>query len=157
MRTERRCGSGPSSRATRAVNSRNSSSRKAKPSSPVDQQRDLGPFLIALRNGQSRHAARETGGEQTGGLQGDIAQVEDLAASRAIGRGRREHGIRREQRREQNDIGEEEDPESVADDDPLRGRATAAVPARSRAMVAAMLVAEMIRIGQGCSAELLLR
>ena len=55
----------------------------------------------------------------------DEASAETTAAGiRAAGGRVREHGEGREQRRKHDDIAEQEDPEAVADDDPLRRRVT---------------------------------
>ena len=57
----------------------------------------------------------------------DIAEIEQLASARPA-RGRvRQHRIAREERREHDDVAEQEDPEAVADDDPLRRGAAGAM------------------------------
>ena len=58
--------------------------------------------------------------QQAGGLEGDCRQVEQVAAARAAGGGVGEHRVAREQRREQDDVADQEDPEAVGDDDALR-------------------------------------
>ena len=56
------------------------------------------------------------------GLDRDIAQVEQLVAARAARGLPVQHGVGGEERREHDDVAEQEDPEAVADDDALRRR-----------------------------------
>ena len=57
--------------------------------------------------------------EQARGLEGDRGQVEQLAAARAACGGVGQDCVGREQRREQDDVADQEDPEAVGDDDAL--------------------------------------
>src|SRR5579859_5662906 len=69
-------------------------------------------------------AADETGQQQAAGLDGDITQIEQIPARRTAGGGALQHGEGGEDRREHDDVGQQEDPEAETDDDALVGRTT---------------------------------
>src|SRR5262249_29219064 len=68
--------------------------------------------------------------QQTHRLDENIAEVEELGSGRAARGVARQDRIGREQRREHDDVAEDENPESISDDDSLRRRSAAAAAAR---------------------------
>src|SRR5207302_2310556 len=65
-----------------------------------------------------------------GGLDENIAEIEQVTAIRSAGGLTRQDRVSREQPREHDHVAEDEDPEAVSDDNARRGRAAAAPPAR---------------------------
>ncbi len=112
------------------ANSVTSMNRKAAPSTNVRTAK------IKKRAGCRRSAdnapspARIAREQQTHRLDKDIAEIEQLGAGRSAGGVARQHRIGGEQRREHDDVAEDEDPEPIGDDDALRRRPAAAAPAR---------------------------
>src|SRR6185437_6835523 len=102
--------------------------QKHKTQQSRDQQCQLRPFLAALACSDTRHAAGEAGKQQACGLDGDTVRIENLPCRRAVGCCRRQYRIRGKQRGEHDDVGNEEDPEAVTDDDSFRGWATGSMP-----------------------------
>ncbi len=85
--------------------------------------------------------------QQGAGLQRHPRHLDDLPRRRPAGRRAPQHGVGREEAGEHDDVAEQEDPEAVADDDPLAGRAGLAVAGAlggTLASVAAM--AEAVRV-----------
>ena len=62
----------------------------------------------------------------------NVAKIEELRGGRTTGRRTGEHGVGGEERREHHDVGQQEYPEPVADDDALGRGAAFAVPGRPR-------------------------
>src|SRR4051812_34028115 len=112
-----------------------------------DQQEDLGPEQVAgigRGEGEAAGVAREQEGR---GLPADPRHLDQLAYSRPA-RGRaplnREGG---EEAGEHDYVGEQEDPEAVADDDPLARRAGHSVAgALDRALLPVAAMAEPVRV-----------
>ena len=67
-------------------------------------------------------AAGETRQEKAGGLDRDILQIEQILPARPACSLSGQHRVGGEERREHDDVAEQEDPEAVADYDSLRGR-----------------------------------
>src|SRR6185369_7658534 len=85
---------------------------------------------VPLDHREARHTAGEARHQQTGGLDGDAAQIEQLLARRPA-RGRiAQYGVAREEARKHHDVAEQENPEAVADHDAFRRRPSVTVPAR---------------------------
>ena len=89
--------------------------------------RDLRPEQIVSRDREARHPAGEAREEQTRRLRRRVVQIEELLRSGAAIARLDQHCIGGKETGEENDVGEDEDPEAVADDDALRRRAAGAV------------------------------
>ena len=99
------------------------SSRPRKPArarrSPPSRRRTSARDAPARR---WRPAAGEAREQEAGSLERDVGEVEQVLAARAASGLVGQHGVGGEERREHHDVAEQEDPEAVADEDPLRGR-----------------------------------
>src|SRR3984957_2259872 len=84
-------------------------------------------------------AAGKTRKQEAGGLDRDIVQVEKIPAARPTRGLPGEHRIGGEKRREHDDVAEQEDPETVTDDDTLRGWICVIEKRPGRAMAMALL------------------
>src|SRR6516164_919999 len=80
--------------------------------------------------GQRPEPARVARDQQTHRLDEDVAEIEELGSGRSAGGIAPQDRKGGEQRREHDRVAEDEDPEPISDDDPLRGRPAAAAPAR---------------------------
>src|SRR5665213_4166542 len=84
--------------------------------------RDVEPRAVTDADGDAGETAGEAGGEQAGGLDAGTAKIEQLRPIRPA-RGRADqNGVGGEKRREHHDVAEQENPEPVGNDDPLRRR-----------------------------------
>ena len=70
----------------------------------------------------------ETGGKQEGGLECDPRRIEQVMPRRATGSRRLQHGMRREEGGEHDDVAEQEYPKSISNDDALGGGSPFAAP-----------------------------
>src|SRR3954469_2519046 len=112
-----------------------------------DQQEDLGPQLVARIGRGEGQAARIARKQQSGRLPGDARYLDEPAYGGSPGRRAPLHGEGREEAGEHHDVGEEEDPEAVADDDPLVRRARHPVAGAFDGLGGAMAaVAEPVRV-----------
>src|SRR6202012_5211026 len=89
-------------------------------------QPDLRPQHVAALAGDKGEAAGEAREEQAAGLDRDLRPIEQILAHWSAVGGVNQRRVAREQGREHDDVGENEEPEAIGYDDALRLRATMA-------------------------------
>ena len=92
--------------------------------------------------------------QQAGGLERDRPQIEQIRRARSAGGRVREHRIGRVESREQDEVGEQEDPEAVGGDDALRRGALLAAVVVARCRACADRASASRCIGTRCDARL---
>ena len=101
---------------------------KAEAKDTGQRHRDLEKHRVAGIGRDAGKTAGKTRGQQQSSLDGDIAQIEQIVARRPARGLPVQHGVGGKERREHDHVAEDEDPETVAGDDPLgRGAVPAAV------------------------------
>ena len=134
--------SGPSPWAIRPANSLISSSRNAKPSRPVTSRARPGSRAgFFCSTAEARHATGEGGEQQAARLQRDAGQVEHSGVPTGPPAVAPDStGVGGEEGREHHKVGQQEDPEAIADDDPLGRRAAVAMAVAFGMRAVAMVV-----------------
>ena len=117
---ETRCAAGSAPRAIMPANSRISRAEERGPEHERDQRKEVGAGTAPRVDRQRHQSARVARGEKTSGFDRDADLIEQLRAGRAARSRMHEHRVGGKQRREHHDVAQEEDPEAVGDDDPLR-------------------------------------
>src|ERR1700754_5023697 len=84
-----------------------------------DEGRQVGGSVAPRTNGHGHQSAGVARSEKAGGFDRNTALVEQLRATRTAGGRMREHRVTGEDRRKHHDVAQEEDPEAVANHDPL--------------------------------------
>src|SRR5581483_9297462 len=93
---------------------------------PREREADLRPEEVVPGDRKARHAAGEAREEEAGGLHRGGVQIEELARAGAAVTRLDEHRVGGEEAGKEDHVGEDEEPEPVADHDaPRRGAAGA--------------------------------
>ena len=117
---------GPAPRATMPTNSLISKPEERGAEHEREREGKIETPQLTPLDGQQAKPAGVAREQQTERLNADMAQLEQLAARGSPGSLSGQHRVGGEQRREHDDVGEQEDPKSIADDDSHRRRPLAA-------------------------------